>query len=227
MTIREKKLKGGIVNITELNDQELDQEPNQQADTESKRIVCLIEDDDSYRSGLELLLTLENYTVYSFARAEQFLQTNLESPAILVTDICLPCLSGVDLQAELINRNQLIPIIFITAESSVMQCVQAMKHNPIDFLLKPFEPQQLLDAVGKGFLHLDQQLAKQQRLLDLQTKLTARELVVFDLMTKGYSIPELVAELQLAASTIKEYKANIYRKLGANSLSELMLLKFG
>ncbi len=207
------------MNLTELNDKE--------ANTESKRIVCLIEDDDSYRSGLELLLALENYTVYSFSRAEQFLDSALESPAVLVTDICLPGISGVELQSELINRNQLTPIIFITAESTVVQCVQAMKQNPIDFLVKPFDPLQLLEAIRRGFLYLDQQLAKQQRQLDLETKLTARELMVFELITKGYSIPELVAELHLAVSTIKEYKANIYRKLGANSLSELILLKSG
>jgi FixJ family two-component response regulator len=223
VTISEKQLKTIIVNLTELNNPEAIQEAN----IESQRIVCLIEDDDSYRSSLELLLTLENYTVYSFARAEQFLQTKLESPAVLVTDMCLPCLSGVELQSELINRKQLLPTIFITAESTVAQCVQAMKHNPIDFLVKPFEPQQLLEAIAKGFVYLDQQLGKQQRQLDLETKLTPRELIVFELMTKGYSIPQLVAELQLADSTIKEYKAKIFRKLEANSLSELISLKSG
>lgn len=195
--------------------------------TESKRIVYLIEDDDSYRNGMELLLTLEGYMVYSFSRAEQLLQTNLESQAVLIVDICLPGISGVEFQSELIKRNQLLPIIFITAQSTLNQCIQAMKQNPFDFLLKPFEPEQLLNAIGKSFLYLDEQLLKQRQRLCLEAKLTPREMIVFDLMTKGYNNPELIAELKIAASTVKEYKANIYRKLEANSLSELILLKSG
>ena len=194
----------------------------------NKKYIFLVEDDDELRSDLERALQFCGYTIFTFANPEQFLsEFQPLVPAVLVTDMRMPKLSGVQLQSELIAKGHKIPIIFISGESSDEQIVKAFKNGAFDFLLKPFSREDFLSAVAKA-LEQDsvamQELIRKSQLAEALKSLSPRERQVFDLLAKGYGNKELVDELGIALSTAKEYKSEVMYKLRLRSLAELIAL---
>ena len=194
----------------------------------NKKYIFLVEDDDELRSDLERALQFFDYTIYAFANPEQFLnEFKPLVPAVLVTDMRMPKLSGVQLQSELIAKGHQIPIIFISGESSDQQIVKAFKNGAFDFLLKPFSREDFLSAVAKA-LEQDsvamQEVIRKSQLAEALKTLSPRERQVFDLLAKGYGNKELVDELGIALSTAKEYKSEVMYKLRLRSLAELIAL---
>lgn len=192
------------------------------------KYIFLVEDDDELRSDLERALKFCGYIVYAFDNPGQFLSDFKPLvPAVLVTDMRMSKLSGVQLQSELIAKGHQIPIIFISGESSDQQIVQAFKNGAFDFLLKPFSRENLLSAVA-GALEQDsvamQELIRKSQLSEALKTLSPRERQVFDLLAKGYGNKELVDELGIALSTAKEYKSEVMYKLRLRSLAELIAL---
>jgi FixJ family two-component response regulator len=119
--------------------------------TPSKQFVYLVEDDDDLRSDLLHTLEVSGYTTFSFANPEQFLsQIEPLMPAILVTDMRMPKKSGVQLQADLLEKNYQLPIIFISGASSDEQIIKAFKSGAFDFILKPFGRETFLGAVARA-----------------------------------------------------------------------------
>ena len=194
----------------------------------SKKYIFLVEDDDDLRSDLERALQFCNYTVLSFANPEQFLlEFKPLVPAVLVTDMRMPKQSGIQLQAELIDKGHKIPIIFISGESSDEQIVKAFKNGAFDFLLKPFSREAFLSAVAKAIEYDSiamQELIRKTRLTEALKTLSPREKQVFDLLAKGYGNKELVDGLGVSLSTAKEYKSAVMYKLRLRSLAELISL---
>ena len=194
----------------------------------SKKYIFLVEDDDELRSDLERALQFCGYTTFSFADPEQFL-LNFKPlvPAVLVTDMRMPKLSGVQLQSELLEKGHKIPIIFISGESSDEQIVKAFKNGAFDFLLKPFSREDFLSAVAMA-LEQDsvamQEVIRKSQLAEALKALSPRERQVFDLLARGYGNKELVDELGIALSTAKEYKSEVMYKLRLRSLAELIAL---
>jgi len=140
----------------------------------------------------------------------------------------MPEMSGIELQGELIKKGSKIPIVFISGESTVQQSITAMKQGAIEFLVKPFSREDLMAAIARG-IELDTQLmSKVIKLSEFEQKLaqlSPRERQVFDLLALGYSNSELVDELGIALSTVKEYKSEVMYKMRLRSLSELIALK--
>jgi len=192
----------------------------------NKKYIFLVEDDDGYRSDLERALQFCGYTVFSYANPEKFLaEFKPLVPAVLVTDMRMPKLSGVQLQAELIDKGHKIPIIFISGESSDKQIVEAFKNGAFDFLLKPFSREEFLSAVARGIERDSiamQELIQRARLDEALKTLSPRELQVFKLLAKGYGNKELVNALGISLSTVKEYKSEVMYKLRLRSLAELI-----
>jgi FixJ family two-component response regulator len=194
----------------------------------NKKYIFLVEDDDELRSDLERALQFCGYTIYAFSNPEQFLnEFKPLVPAVLVTDMRMPKLSGVQLQSELIAKGHQIPIIFISGESLDEQIVKAFKNGAFDFLLKPFSREDFLGAVAKA-LEQDsvamQEVIRKSQLAEALKTLSPRERQVFDLLAKGYGNKELVDELGIALSTAKEYKSEVMYKLRLRSLAELIAL---
>ena len=197
----------------------------------SKKTIFLIEDDDGLRSDLERALQFCGYTVFSFANPQQFLsEFKPLVPAVLVTDMRMPKLSGVELQSELVEKGHKIPIIFISGESSDEQIVKAFKNGAFDFLLKPFSREDFLSAVARA-IEQDSiamnDLIRKSRLAESLKTLSPRELQVFHLLAKGYGNRELVDALGISLSTVKEYKSEVMYKLRLRSLAELISLAAG
>ena len=193
-----------------------------------QQFVFLVEDDDDLRSDLVHALQVSGYTTFAFANPEQFL-SEFEPlvPAVLVTDMRMPQKSGVQLQADLLEKGHQLPIIFISGASSDEQIVKAFKNGAFDFLLKPFGRDALLSAVARAMEQnktVMDEADRQTRLAAALKTLTPRERQVFSLMAKGYDNKQLVNELGLALPTVKQYKSEVMEKLCLSSLTELIAL---
>jgi len=132
----------------------------------------------------------------------------------------LPDLNGVELYKALTDRGEDIPIIFISGESSIQQSIDAMKQGAIEFLVKPFDINDLTNAIEKA-TRLEH---KRVNLKTLLKNLSPREKQVFDLLIQGLNNSELMKKINVSLPTAKQYKSEVMRKLGVKSLSELMNL---
>jgi FixJ family two-component response regulator len=119
---------------------------------EKKQMVALVEDDDSYRVAVQRLLKSAGFSVQSFATAEDFLRSGRQhETGCLITDIRMPGMSGLDLQAKLNADHCLIPTIFITAHGDGDMRLQAMRGGAVKFMVKPFDGEILLESVRAAF----------------------------------------------------------------------------
>lgn len=190
--------------------------------------VFLVDDDDALRDGIADLLRVVGYQVYSWSDGAAFLaDIPRVAPAVLITDMRMPGLSGVELHAELLRLGRTLPVIYISGESTVAQSIQAMKLGAVEFLIKPFGREELLRAVATS-LEKDRQqmqhLIKAARVAQARAQLSPREVQVHELMLKGYNNREIMDSLQISLPTAKQYKAEVMRKLAVRSLSELISL---
>jgi FixJ family two-component response regulator len=191
-------------------------------------VVIVVDDDPSLREALSSLLRSVGLRVELFGSAPELLQTKLPDVAsCLVLDIRLPKRSGLDFQAELAKANIDIPIIFITGHGDVPMSVRAMKAGAVDFLIKPFRDQDLLDAVTIA-LERDRKRREESKGLEelkgLFEKLTPRERQVMALVTAGLMNKQIAAEMGVTEITVKIHRGHVMRKMNAKSLAGLVLM---
>jgi len=193
--------------------------------------IFVIEDDESMRETLSGILSFLGYQVHLFSNPLEFLKTTIQvAPAIIITDMRMPDMSGVELQAELLKRGRQVPIIFISGESTVPQTITAMKQGAIEFLTKPFEREQLMQAVVRGLKQdaIEMHTHLERMAIEESLKgLAPRERQVFDLLSVGFNNAEIMARMGISLDTAKQYKSEVMRKLGLRSLSQLIALKQG
>jgi FixJ family two-component response regulator len=112
------------------------------------KLVAIVDDDDSVRTALQGLLKAVGLKAQAFASAEGFLESGKQDQtACLITDIRMPGMSGLELQAKLNAEHRRIPIIFITAHGDAKMRMQALRAGAVEFLAKPFDDEALLDSV--------------------------------------------------------------------------------
>jgi FixJ family two-component response regulator len=193
------------------------------------QFIFLVEDDDSMRQSMEALLRFSGYTVYSFATPQEFLQADVQvAPAIVISDMRMPGMSGVDLHKAMIERGRMIPFVYISAQSTLEQGIAAMKQGAVDFLIKPFDREDLLAAVVRA-MEKDQrqmhQFIQQARHAQALGRLSKREKEVYGLLLQGFSNQQILSALGISLYTAKQYKSEVMRKLGVRSLAELLKFK--
>jgi FixJ family two-component response regulator len=190
--------------------------------------IYIIEDDPSIRNTLKKILTSSGHQVSVFSSPQLFFSTTILHPAVIILDMILPDTHGTNIQQELMKNNESAPIIFMSGESCPLdKAIFAMKHGAIDFLVKPFDINELLLAIENG-LKLDlqniKQLNQQELLKQKLSVLTNREYQVYELLLKGLNNQEIMDQLEISLPTTKQYKTSVMRKLNVKSFSQLVEL---
>ena len=197
----------------------------------AQQTVFIVEDDAAVRDSLALLLGLEGHRVQSFSCAEDFLRVYQPSwTGCLLLDVRMPGMSGLELQAELQERQIMLPIIMITAHGDVPTVRNALKSGAVDFLEKPVDPEVLVSTVRSA---LDADAARrsasqahesaEQRL----RMLTARERQVLDLVGAGSPNREVAEAPGISPRTVEVHKARVMEKLQVRNVSELVRIVLG
>lgn len=191
----------------------------------SETTIYLIDDDEAVRDGLSMLLSTYGMAVETFADPTTFLAHIDESrPGILLLDLRMPLISGLQVQQKLTERGISWPIVMITGHGDVNACRRAFKAGVSDFLSKPIDEDVLLDAIHSAKSLLDKNLEKQEASTLLKS-LTIREREVFDLVCEGYSSKDIATALDISARTIDAHRANIAEKLRTSSIAEFVRLR--
>lgn len=189
-------------------------------------VVLVIDDDHVVRRSLMRLLRSVGLDAATFASATDFLREPLpDRPACVVVELCLPGLSGLELQQSLIRAGSAVPIIFVSGHADVASSVRAMKAGAIDFLQKPLSNQALLDVVHAA-LRRDREArrdrAKVAAIRQRFNTLSRRERDVLRIVIQGRLNRQIADELGISEKTVKFHRGNMMKKMQAGSLAELV-----
>ena len=190
--------------------------------------VYVVDDDLSVRKGLLRLIQSAGLRVEAFASAEDFLHRySSEEGGCLVLDVQLPGLSGVDLQEALGGAERSLPIIFITGHGDIPMSVRAMKKGAVDFLAKPFDGQELLDAIAVALRRDKEARERRAQTMEIrkrEEKLTPRERDVMKLVVMGLLNKQIGGKLGISEKTVKVHRGRVMQKMGVTSVAELVRL---
>ncbi len=192
----------------------------------STPLVFVVDDDAAVRASLVSLLESSGYQVQPFACAREFLATPLPLAATcLILDMHMPALDGMDVVAELARLEAGIPVIFLTGFGSIPMSVQAIKAGATEFLTKPVQPEQLLDAVRAALASDRAALAQRRELAALRQRLallTPRERETMELVIGGLLNKQVADAMGISEIMAKTHKRKVMEKMAARSLPDLV-----
>ncbi|MEW6644312.1 MAG: response regulator [Pseudomonadota bacterium] len=189
------------------------------------RPVYLVDDDEAVRRALGLLLSTVDIEATGFADPQAFLAnvSRLE-PGCLVLDIRMPVISGLKLQERLVELGIDWPTIVISGHGDIDACRRAFRNGAVDFLSKPVDEQDLIDAIQRGQEALERTLRRRAERAETQAllaALTPREREVLDRIAEGFTTRQIAEGLGLSPRTVESHRAAIGAKLGTTSQAEM------
>ena len=194
--------------------------------TDTEPTVLVVDDDASVRRSLARLIRSIGLQVEVFSSAREFLDRNhYNGPGCMVLDVRMPGMSGIQFQEYLVDAGYNIPIIFITGHGNIPMSVKAMKAGAVDFLAKPFNDQDLLDAIHeaiKEHMRIRREKVELAETRQRAEALSPRERDVFIHLMAGMLNKQIAYELGISEKTVKVHRAQIMRKMQAESLADLV-----
>ncbi len=189
--------------------------------------IYVVDDDAAVRDALVFLFDSVDLSASAFASARDFLDHYTGAAGVLVLDVRMPGMSGLELQQELVKRelSENLAIIFISGHGDIPMAVEALKRGAADFVPKPFRDQELLDRVHQALesSRATQQEAEQRREVRLRIEsLTPREREVMALVAEGKANKVVAIELAISQRTVEIHRAHVMEKMAARSLAQLV-----
>lgn len=193
--------------------------------SELEPMVYVIDDEETVRDALGRLLRSAGFNAQGFASPAEILSKELPSvPMCILLDMNLETTNGFDVQSRLAQKGEQVPIIFLTGYGSIPMSVRAIKAGAHEFLTKPIDDEELLDAVRQALAQDEANLAGRAfsaQLVQRAASLTPREMDVFELAVDGRMIKQIAHELGTQEVTVKVHKRRVMSKMGAKTLIEL------
>lgn len=187
--------------------------------TSSAPLIRIIDDEEDVRDALALLLECDGREVVEYAAAEDFLTKDAyDRPGCILSDIRMPGMSGLELQSELMRRNILLPIIFITGHGDIEMAVDAIQAGACDFLEKPVKEARLFSSIERALALCRKPLETYRERLDA---LSDRERGILKLILQGVGTHAMAERLSIGERTVQGHRWRIYQKIGLNSTAQL------
>ena len=189
-------------------------------------VIHIVDDDAAVRDSLKFVLESANWQVRDYESATALLSAlpTFEC-GLIITDVRMPSMSGLELVDTLRERGSSLPIIVLTGHADVAMAVDAMKAGVVDFIEKPFNDDALLSAISSAKQRIDGVAGRQAERTDIDERvatLTAREKDVFDAVVAGDFNKAAALRLGISPRTVEIYRANVMEKMKARSLSDLV-----
>jgi len=188
--------------------------------------VYIVDDDEAVRDSLRWLLEANSYRVRAYASAESFLaEYDEQQPGVLIVDVRMPGMSGLELQEQLIALKSTMPVVFITGHGDIPMAISTMKKGAVDFLEKPFDETALREIVGRMFEQANQRLTQAKAVRQheaMLARLTSREQQVLERIVAGRLNKQIADDLGISIKTVEAHRANIMEKLQVTTVADLM-----
>ena len=183
-------------------------------------MIYLVDDDLAVREAMTLLLATYGKQVAAFPDAAHLLaHVEKAKPGVMLLDLRMPAISGLQLLKKLDDLGIRWPTIMITGHGDVEACRRAFKAGVVDFLAKPVDEHVLMETIATCEASLDDLLVRDEN-TQLLDQLTSRELEVMELVSKGFGSKDIAAALDVSVRTVDSHRASIATKLGTPAAAE-------
>lgn len=190
--------------------------------------VYIVDDDAAIRDALSLLFETCGLRWRAFASAEEFLASMKDkTPLCAVVDVCLPGMSGLELQQQLATKEIQSALVLMTGQGSVPMAVGAMRAGALHFIEKPIDPKKLLEVLDEALARRAELAVQQEgrhRALTRLERLTPREHEVLALLVEGHLNKVIAGRLGISTRTAEHHRAHIMAKMQTQRLSNLIYM---
>lgn len=188
--------------------------------------VHVVDDDDAVRKSLQMLFKTIDIDATAYESGDVFLEQFDDSvEGCILLDIRMPGMSGLEVQKQLHDRGNTMPIIFITGHGDVPMAVEAMQSGAFDFIQKPFRDQDLMDRVSQALSQSEQQREASEQKVEVAQRyesLTPREKEVMACVVKGQANKVIAMDRNVSQRTVEIHRARVMEKMQARSLADLV-----